>query len=82
MKEKKKRVITGMMVAKVIAVLAFVVTVVNAVDSVVGGTPILDVLTNVSTWTGALFPAFIVFLLIPLIEKEKKDKEKKDSDKE
>ena len=72
----KRVVITGMMVAKAGVVLAFVVTIISAVVSVVNGTPFSEVLTNIPMWTGVLIPAFIIFYLIPLLNKEKKDSDK------
>lgn len=72
-KEKKKVVITGRMVLRVVAILAIVAMIVSDIIMAVGGTPISEILSNnPSMRIGALLPVFIVLL----VGNEKKDKEK------
>jgi len=72
-KDKKKTVITGRIMLKIIAVLAIAASIVSAIIEVVRGTPLLAVFTDKPLmWVGALMPAFVIFFLLG---DEKKDKE-------
>ena len=66
MNEKKKRVITGMTVLKIIAILAPVVVTISVIVSVARGTPISEIFTNASNIPmlfGVILPVFILHLV-------------------
>ena len=78
-KEKKKIVITGRIVLKIVAVFAIVAVIVSAIIDVVRGTPFLEVFTDRPLmWIGALLPAFVIFFLIGDEKKDEESKNKKD----
>jgi len=72
-REKKKVVITGQKMLKIIAVISIAAAIISAIVEVVRGMPLLEVFTDRPLmWVGALLPAFVIFFLLG---DEKKDKE-------
>jgi len=72
-KEKKKIIITGQIMLRIIAVLSIVTAVVFAITELIRGTPILEIfMENLVIWGGVAIPVFVVFFLFG---DEKKRKE-------
>ena len=62
---KRKIIITGRKMFKIIAVICVAAEVISAIMEAVSGTPILKVFTDRPLmWVGALLPAFVIFFIL------------------
>ena len=77
-KEKKKVVITGRIMLKIIAVITIVAVIVSAIIEVVRGTPFLEIFTDRPLmWIGGVV---VIFFILGDEKKEKNKSEKKDEE--